>query len=447
MEELPLKIFTVSELTSHIRDLLEGTFDEVLVEGEISNLRVPRSGHIYFTLKDERSQIRAVLFRNQSRYLRFEPEDGQHVLCWGRVSVYEPRGEYQLLVDYMEPKGVGALQLAFEQLKRKLAEEGLFDPERKRPLPLLPRRIGIVTSPTGAVIRDMLQILRRRFENIEVLLYPVRVQGEGAAEEIARGVDYLGARGDVDVIIVARGGGSLEDLWAFNEEVVARSIFRCPVPVVSAVGHETDYTIADFVADVRAPTPSAAAELVVRRKDELKEAISTLERGLLSGISRLISLKEGHLQQLRGRLKDPRSRLEERELRLAELKGRIRMAVERAIGERQRRLEGFLRLLEAHSPGRLLASVERRMDEGEQRLVAAIRGIVADRERGLEAAAGKLDSLSPLGVLRRGYSITWRLPDRSLVKDARQVEEGDQVEITLAEGKLWCEVKRRETAE
>jgi len=260
-------------------------------------------------------------------------------------------------------------------------------------------------------------------------------------------VDYLGARGDVDVIIVARGGGSLEDLWAFNEEVVARSIFRCPVPVVSAVGHETDYTIADFVADVRAPTPSAAAELVVRRKDELKEAISTLERGLLSGISRLISLKEGHLQQLRGRLKDPRSRLEERELRLAELKGRIRMAVERAIGERQRRLEGFLRLLEAHSPGRLLASVERRMDEGEQRLVAAIRGIVADRERGLEAAAGKLDSLSPLGVLRRGYSITWRLPDRSLVKDARQVEEGDQVEITLAEGKLWCEVKRRETAE
>ncbi len=447
MEELPLKIFTVSELTSHIRDLLEGTFDEVLVEGEISNLRVPRSGHIYFTLKDEQSQIRVVIFRNQSRYLRFEPEDGQHVLCWGRVSVYEPRGEYQLLVDYMEPKGVGALQLAFEQLKRKLAEEGLFDPERKRPLPLLPRRIGIVTSPTGAVIRDMLQILRRRFENIEVLLYPVRVQGEGAAEEIARGVDYLGARGDVDVIIVARGGGSLEDLWAFNEEVVARSIFRCPVPVVSAVGHETDYTIADFVADVRAPTPSAAAELVVKRKDELKEAISTLERGLLSGMYRLISLKEGHLEQLKGRLKDPRSRLEERGLRLAELEGRIRMALERAIGERQRRLEGFLRLLEAHSPGRLLASVERRIDEGEQRLVAAIKGIVADRERGLEAAAGKLDSLSPLGVLRRGYSITWRLPDRSLVKDACQVEEGDQVEITLAEGKLWCEVKRKEIAE
>jgi exodeoxyribonuclease VII large subunit len=249
--ELPLRyILTVSELTQEIKDLLEGQFSEIWVEGEISNLRIPPSGHIYFTLKDEYSQIRAVLFRMQSRTLRFGLGDGLHVICRGRVGLYEKRGEYQIILETIEPKGVGALQLAFLQLKEKLEKEGLFDAARKKPLPLIPQKLGIVTSPTGAAIRDMLNIIHRRFENIHILLYPARVQGEGAALEIAQGIEYFNEQTDVDVIIVGRGGGSLEDLWPFNEEKVARAIYHSRIPVISAVGHETDYTIADFAADL-----------------------------------------------------------------------------------------------------------------------------------------------------------------------------------------------------
>src|SRR3990172_5484797 len=268
--ELPFRyVLKVSELTREIKDILEGKFYEVWVEGEISNLRIPPSGHLYFTLKDDSSQIRAVLFRLQARALRFIPEDGLHVICGGRISVYEKRGEYQLILETMEPKGVGALQLAFLQLKDKLEKEGFFDPGRRKPIPMFPQAIGIVTSPTGAVIRDMLHIIERRFKNVRIVLYPVRVQGEGAALEIAGGIDYFNALNEVDVIIVGRGGGSIEDLWAFNEEEVARAIYHSKIPIISAVGHETDYTIADFVADLRAPTPSAAAELVEGVKAEM----------------------------------------------------------------------------------------------------------------------------------------------------------------------------------
>jgi len=289
---LPFRyILTVSELTREIKDILEMQFADILVEGEISNLKVPPSGHIYFTLKDDLSQIRVVLFKNQARSLRFSPEDGLHVICRGRVSLYEKRGEYQLILEEMEPKGIGALQLAFLQLKERLEKEGFFDSSRKRPIPMVPQKIGIVTSPTGAVIRDMLQIIERRFENVHLLLYPVRVQGEGAASEIAKGIEYFNEQMEVDVIIVARGGGSLEDLWAFNEEEVARAIFYSQIPILSAVGHETDYTISDFVADVRAPTPSAAAELVVKDKRDVKNTLQFLEVRLGSEV--LQTLQEG----------------------------------------------------------------------------------------------------------------------------------------------------------
>jgi exodeoxyribonuclease VII large subunit len=275
---LPFRyILTVSELTREIKDILEMQFADILVEGEISNLKAPPSGHIYFTLKDDLSQIRVVLFKNQARTLRFSPEDGLQVICRGRVSLYEKRGEYQLILEEMEPKGIGALQLAFLQLKERLEREGFFDPSRKRQIPMVPQKIGIVTSPTGAVIRDMLHIIERRFENVHLLLFPVRVQREGAASEIAKGIEYFNEQMEVDVIIVARGGGSLEDLWAFNEEEVAKAIFYSKIPILSAVGHETDYTISDFVADLRAPTPSAAAELVVRDKREIKNTLRFLE--------------------------------------------------------------------------------------------------------------------------------------------------------------------------
>ena len=288
------RIYTVAELSLEIRNLLEKRFPDVWVSGEVSNLRVAGSGHLYFTLKDETAQLRAVCFRNQARYLKFKPQDGLAVIARGRLSVYEARGEYQLYVEFIEPAGVGALQLAFEQLKQKLAAEGLFDPARKKPLPVLPHLIGVVTSPTGAVIRDILRILRRRFPNINVQIYPVKVQGEGAAQEIVQGVEHFNRRTAVDVIIVARGGGSLEDLWAFNEEVVARAIAASKIPVISAVGHETDFTIADFVSDLRAPTPSAAAELVVHRKQDFAAEIDARARHL----KQMVRLKLSEVRQV-----------------------------------------------------------------------------------------------------------------------------------------------------
>src|SRR5919109_2451011 len=318
-------IFTVSEVNERIKIVLEDTFFDIWVEGEISNLRTPSSGHSYLTLKDEHSQIRAVLFKMQRRYLRFDPKDGMLVLARGRISLYEPRGEYQLVIDYLEPKGIGALQIAFEQLKTRLAQAGLFDPARKRPLPVLPRGIGIVTSPTGAVIRDMLQILRRRFANLHVCIYPVRVQGDGAAAEIARGVAALNGHPGIDVIVVARGGGSLEDLWAFNEETVAQAIYTSKIPVISAVGHEIDYTIADFVADVRAPTPSAAAELVIRNKSELHAELQALAQRLERAIHQRLEAFRARLEawQQRRALKEPWAPLRTLEQQLDELSARL----------------------------------------------------------------------------------------------------------------------------
>ncbi|MBF8298615.1 MAG: xseA, partial [candidate division NC10 bacterium] len=301
----PPKIYTVSDLTTEVRALLEDSFSGIWVEGELSNFRHPSSGHMYFTLKDQESQIRVVMFRVANRQLKFQPRDGLAMLVYGALSVYEPRGEYQIVVEYMEPKGLGALQLAFEQLKERLQAEWLFDDSRKRPIPMLPGRIGVITSPTGAAIRDILQVLRRRFAGVDVLIHPVTVQGDQAAPEIVDAIRELNRRGGLDVLIVARGGGSIEDLWAFNEEVVARAIADSKIPVISAVGHEVDYTIADFVADLRAPTPSAAAELVVSKKDELAQRLDDLQarmagvvRSRLDGLIVRVGGLERHLRLL-----------------------------------------------------------------------------------------------------------------------------------------------------
>jgi exodeoxyribonuclease VII large subunit len=357
------------------------------------------------------------------------------------VGIYEKRGEYQLILDYVEPRGIGSLQLAFEQLKQRLFEEGLFDQARKRPLPLVPKRIGIVTSPTGAVIRDMLHVLRRRFENIEVVLYPVKVQGEGAAQEIAQGIAYLGAQGEVDVIIVGRGGGSLEDLWAFNEEAVARAIFACPLPVISAVGHETDFTIADFVADVRAPTPSVAAELVVQQKRDLVMTIELLRQRMARGMDRLLVSSREQVMGMQGRVKDPRRRIEDHRLRLDEQWGRLAQATLRTWRENKERAERVLRLLLAQDPCYVIRSFRGEIAQLTKGLTGGMATLLASKRKGWEKEVARLDALSPLAILSRGYSITRRLPDNLILRAVDEVEIKGQVAVRLSRGELICRVE------
>jgi exodeoxyribonuclease VII large subunit len=391
-------VYTVSALTAEVKAVLEDGFSALWVEGELSNFKHHTSGHMYFTLKDAQAQIRGVMFRGNNRLLKFQPTDGLAVLVCGTLTVYERRGEYQINVEFMEPKGVGALQLAFEQLKARLEAEGLFDAGRKRPLPLLPRRIGIITSPTGAVIRDMLTIVGRRFPGLEILIHPVAVQGEGAAREIAAALKRLGSRTDLDVLIVARGGGSLEDLWAFNEEVVARAIAASPIPVISAVGHETDVTIADFVADLRAPTPSAAAELVVARRDELRQRVDELMARGQAAVQHLIEVRRGRVEMLRRHLT-------------------------------------FL------SPAAQLARRRERLQGLRQRLTAWWELFRTVRVARLARAASNLESLSPLGILGRGYSICFALPERRILKAAAEVAVGTDVAVRLHRGELRCVVQ------
>ncbi len=393
-------IVTVTQLTEHIKNLLEGNFPDVWVEGEISNLTVPQSGHAYFTLKDERSQIRAVLFRSSQRFLKFTLQHGMQTICRGRVSVYDPRGEYQLIVEYIEPKGVGALQLAFEQLRAKLEHEGLFDPRRKKPLPLLPKRIGIITSPTGAAIRDMLRVIKRRHPNMHVLIYPVPVQGAEAAPAIGEAIRYFNEEQTVDVLIVGRGGGSLEDLWAFNEEEVARAIAASKIPIISAVGHETDYTIADFAADLRAPTPSAGAELVVRTEESFRESINALEARIMREVRRTVAALRSSLREFTRLLGDPSISLERYSQRIDDLAGRL------AIGLRHH----------------------------------------VRRDRALLASlASGLDHLNPLGILARGYSITKRVADGAILKEATEVKNGDVISTRLHRGEVLSRVEMNYT--
>ena len=407
MSKVEERIYTVSELTKDIRFLLEDAFPEVWVEGEVSNFKIYTSGHAYFSLKDENGLLNCVMFKGNSSRVNFTVEDGMHVLCFGRISVYDKRGQYQLYVSKIEPRGKGALQLAFEQLKKKLHKEGLFDEERKRPLPFLPMHVGVVTSPTGAAIRDILKIARRRFSNIEITLRPVKVQGDEAKHEIAQAIEefnefnqYLSETESedhpVDVLIVGRGGGSLEDLWAFNEEKVARAIYSSEIPVISAVGHEIDYTISDFTADFRAATPSAAAELIIPVKKDLAD-------------------------------------------RIKENKERIKAAVKGKINILEKEVKSLKESYVLRAPMNVLLQLEQQVDELLKSVMSHTTHSVELKERDFAAASGKLNMLSPLAVLERGYSITFK--GEKIIKEARKLKKGDTLRTKLAEGEALSKVE------
>ena len=434
-------VLTVTELANRLRAVLEERFPAVWVEGEISNFKIYTSGHAYFTLKDENAQLKCVLFRNRARRIRFEPGDGLHVLAFGSVEVYAQRGEYQLVVELLEPRGLGALQLAFEQLKERLQREGLFDPARKRPLPRFPRKIGIVTSPTGAALRDMLRVIGRRFGELHIVIAPAKVQGDGAAQEVAQAVRELHAVGDIDVIIIGRGGGSLEDLWAFNDEMLARTIAASKIPIVSAVGHEVDFTIADFVADLRAPTPSVAAELVVREKQAVADNVSDLGRRLVGAMERHLGRERKRLAVIRRRrvLTDAQRPLRDLERRVDIASARLRRAIATTVRQAAHRVELAARGLRAQSPVARTLGDRRRLTELSARLDRAVARQLDRARHRLGGNVGRLHSLSPLAVLARGYSLT-RRPSGEIVRSVRQVGVGDEVDVLLSEGTLACRV-------
>lgn len=437
----PQRILTVSELTFLVRDRLEQAFSDVWIEGEISTLRSPASGHLYFILKDAQSQIRTVLFRSQAQRLRFALREGLQVVVRGRLTVYEPRGEYQVVVDDLEPKGIGALQLALEQLKERLAREGLFDESRKRPLPFLPRRVGLVTSLSGAAIRDMLVVLGRRCPSLDVLICPVPVQGEGAAPKIAAAIRTLSASGKVDVMIVGRGGGSLEDLWCFNEEVVVRAIAASKVPVVSAVGHEIDVTLADFAADYRAPTPSAAAEAVAPVLADLVGAATDLR-------ARLERAMETRLVLIRHRVEEARRivlrlilPVQRQAQRLDDLSDRLSRSLQDSLVRLGQRLATARHSLGLASPVGLVRASLVLVPQYMKRLEQDVRSRLRLRRQAVRSLLGTLDGLGPLAILARGYSIVQTVPEGIVVKRAEDVKVGDQLRAKLASGQLLCVVR------
>jgi exodeoxyribonuclease VII large subunit len=433
------RVLAVSELVRAARITLEARFADVRVEGEISGLRRSGNGHIYFCLKDAEAQLDCVMFSREAGRLRFRPEDGLLVRCRGRLTIYEGRGKFQMTVAALEPAGAGALALAFEQLKQKLAAEGLFEASRKRRLPFLPRRIGVVTSAQGAVIRDIVRVAHRRFP-VPILLAPAPVQGDGAALAIVAALRRIASVPDVDVIIVARGGGSLEDLWAFNEEPLARAIAACPVPVISAVGHETDFTIADFVADVRAPTPSAAAELAVPVAADLRAELQVICRRVARGVDAELRGRRLGLERLRARLADPRRLLDQRRQAIDDLSARATRALRAAIAAQRNALRATeARLFRAH-PQRRIADQRAALAALERRLTTAASTALARRRRGMEALAGKLEALSPLQVLERGYSLA-RGPDGHVITSAKQVEPGAAVTVLVRDGELHTRVE------
>ena len=441
---VPPRTISVSELSGEIRALLEGELGERFVEGEISNCRLWNTGHFYFTLKDDASQIRAVMFRSSMQRLKFKPEDGLHVVVRARVSVYPPKGEYQLVCDQMEPRGLGALQLAFEQVKTRLQAQGLFDAGRKRPLPSLPRKIGVVTSLDGAAVRDILKVLARRYPNAHIVIRPSRVQGEDAAADLTRAMTLIGKVPGVDVVIIGRGGGSIEDLWAFNDEGLARAIAACPVPVISAVGHEVDFTIADFVADLRAPTPSAAAEMVVSRREELCAMIDRhrdrLRHLAQSGIERRRAAVQ-RLSSARGLAVVP-SRIAMRARHVSEMTHALVRSTRASLQARERRQLAMRQRLDARAPGRRLQELLMAVSSATERLFAATERSRHRHDARFRALAGRLESLSPLGVLARGYALCWDERHGRLVRDAAAVSPGDQLRVTVSRGEIDCVVER-----
>ena len=436
------KIYTISALTEEVKDLLEDHFDFVWVEGEISNFRSPSSGHYYMVLKDEKAQIRAVMFRPQTRYLKFTPEDGMKVIVQGRIGVYQPRGEYQIILDYLEPLGIGALALAFEQLKEKLAAEGLFNEEIKRPLPFLPQRVAVITSPTGAAIRDFLKIIHRRFANIEIIVVPVKVQGDEATAEMVEALDTVNRELNVDVIVLTRGGGSLEDLWAFNQEELALAIRASRIPVVSAVGHEIDITISDLAADLRAPTPSAAAELIVMEKESLVERFNGMRGRLELYTKTYLSNLNQQLALLARGLRDPRKGIADSWMRLDELHGWLLKLIDLTIKEHQKNMRGESRALLLYSPIKLLGSLEQQINFQRRALTLMILKRLKENRMALSHFGERLKDLNPRSVMERGYSITRKLPEEVILKDVASLTTGDHVGVTLAKGELVCQIEK-----
>ena len=433
-------VYTVSRLNLDARAILEDAFATVWIEGEISNLARPRSGHIYFTLKDENCQVRCAMFRMHNRALSFTPEDGMLVLAHARVSLYPERGEFQLIVQYMEEAGAGALRRAFDALKSRLGTEGLFDAEHKRPLPLLPRRIGVVTSPTGAAVRDVLSVLGRRFPAVPVVIHPVPVQGAGAAEAIARMIDLACERAECDVLILARGGGSLEDLWAFNEETVARAMYRASIPIVTGVGHEVDFTIADLVADLRAPTPSAAAESVVPDASEWAARYRGFETRLVAVVRRGLAARRGEVRMLEKRLVHPRRRLFDHAQRLDAVSMRLARAANAGVREHRARLFTLAARLARHAPDWTVQAHRSRCEALDRRLRRATHAALAERRSRVSALERALGAFGPQATLERGYSILLRDDDRRVVREASEVRPGERLHARLAVGALDVDV-------
>lgn len=435
------KIYTVSELNAHIKSLLEEQFPFVWIVGEISNFRIPLSGHFYFTLKDEEAQISAVMFRGQQRQLKFRPEDGMRITGMGRLSVYEPRGTYQIILEYLEPSGIGALQIAYEKLKAMLADEGLFDDKHKKRIPFLPHKIALITSPSGAAVHDMLNIIDRRFPNVNIQVYGVKVQGDEAEKEIVAALDQMNKHADADVAILARGGGSLEDLQAFNSESVARAIFASEIPLICGIGHETDYTIADFVADLRAPTPSAAAELAVPIKNELLQRLKDISGELRYRMTSTINRLGSDLRDLSQRLVDPRKQVEDWRLRMDDYTSRLTRHIQILFDRRKERFVWWKDRLLNNNPEYKSHNLKVIIEQNEYKLIKSFIKNLERKSARLRELRVQLETLSPIGILKRGYSITRTIPDLNLVMDPRMVSIGQDLEVMVAKGTLTCRVK------
>lgn len=436
------KIYSVSQLTEKIKSLLEENFSFIWICGEISNFKMPVSGHYYFTLKDKSAQISAIMFRGQNRNLKFLPEDGMKITGFGRISVYQPRGNYQIILEYIEPAGVGALQAAFEQLKTKLANEGLFDPQTKKPLPFLPKKIHLITSPTGSVVHDMIRVIHRRFPGAAVTIIPIKVQGEGAVDDIVNALRLFNTLPDAEVAILARGGGSLEDLSAFNAEAVARAIFASQVPIVSAIGHETDFTIADFVADLRASTPSVAAELVAPVHADLMEKTHLLKRQLRLRLSRQLQKKITSLENLSRRLVHPRRRLDDLKLRLDDAQMRLVRSFKKSIDQHRTHLTWRMDRLKKNHPRERIHLLRTALLRDADDLTSSFAKILTTQWSALQSLNGRLQALNPAAVLARGFSITRTFPGQHLITDAAGVSPGQLLEILLAKGSILCRVEK-----
>ena len=436
---------TVSDLTARIRDLLLKNFTDILVEGEISNCRAAQSGHFYFSLKDDKAQVRCVWFKQQMRGVKIRPEDGLKASVRGSISVYEARGEYQIYVESLEPAGRGALQLAFEQLKKRLEAEGLFDARHKKPLPVLPSRIGLITSPTGAAVRDVVRILRRRFPNVCLALFPVRVQGEGAALEIAQAIKFFNLQRTVDVLIVGRGGGSMEDLWAFNEEIVARAIFESKIPVISGVGHETDFTIADFAADVRASTPSAAAEIVVQTRREFDKHVKSLQDALGEQMRYRILVLSRRVHELSGRrgFRRPLDLLRQQRQRADELTSRVALGLKARLEQSRKRFTAAHLRIARFDFRMKIAALRLRLEKRSVELGTRVERLLQKKRERLERLSLQLQERGPLKALERGYAIATDAVG-NVLRSAEQVAIGDAVAIRLQRGRLETEVRNKE---